>query len=293
MRVIKPIDIVGNNELLASSLPVNDHPAYSSAVTYALGDKVTFLNTNYEASNVTTGDLPYSDSPVWLKLGATVRTAPFDNVIGTKAVSTSAISYQMRPLSLVNTIALLNVQALSVAITMTDAVAGQVYQRTIEMSDSAVGDWYEYFFAEYENKEIAIFDDLPAYAGSEIDIVLVPVSTVEVGTIVVGDYIDIGTARWGMSLGITDFSKKSENRWGNVELLKGNYSAKVNVTLDVPSTSVDRVHKTLTKLRSTECLYLVAAEYESSYIYGFYKDFNVIVGGAIRSTCSLELRGLI
>lgn len=293
MRVVKPIDIIANGELLGSNLALYDYPVYSNTTTYATGQKVTYSNQNYEAIANTLNQSPLENPLAWLNIGVTNIAAPFDEKIGTKAVNAAQINYTIKPLDLVSVIALLNVSAVSVLVKVTDAVEGVVYQRTISLSDSAVTDWHSYFFKAYENKSVAIFDDLPAYAGADIDITADSAGTVEIGTLISGYHSEIGEAKWGLSLGITDYSRKSRDAFGNAILLKRAYSSKANAALDVPSDRVDKVIKILTDLRATPCLYLVARNYESSYVYGYFKDFNVTIQNVASSTCNIEIEGLI
>ncbi len=294
MRVIKPIKILENGELVGSNLDLNDYPIYSATTTYNLGDKVTYNNLNYEATaSAVIGSQPDQSPASWLGIGATNRTAPFDEVVGTVAVNEFEINYQIAPLDLVSVIALLNIQGQSVTVTMTDAIAGQVYSRTLSLSNSAVGDWHSYFFSPYENKDIAIFDDLPAYAGAVIDITILSSATVKLGTLVAGYALNIGKAQLGLSLGITDFSRKEVGRFGNTRLLKLDFSAKHSALLTIPSAQVDRVYKQLSGLRATPCLYLVTNQYTATSVYGYYYDFSIVIQSSLQSTCSLELRGLI
>lgn len=294
MRVIKPIKILENGELVGSNLDLNDYPIYSATTTYNLGDKVTYNNLNYEATaSAVIGSQPDQSPASWLGVGATNRTAPFDEVVGTEAVNEFEINYQIAPLDLVSVIALLNIQGQSVTVTMTDAIAGQVYSRTISLSDSAVGDWHSYFFSPYENKDIAIFDDLPAYAGAVIDITILSSATVKLGTLVAGYALNIGSAQLGLTVGITDFSRKDVNPLGNTKLLKRDFSAKHSALLTIPSVQVDRVYKQLSVLRATPCLYLVTDQYTATTVYGYYYDFSIVIQSSLQSTCSLELRGLI
>lgn len=294
MRVIKPIDILKNGELIGSNLGLYDYPVYSATTTYNAGDKVTYNNKNYEAiTNAMIGNQPDLSIANWLDIGVTNSAAPFDQVVGTKAVNALEINYQIAPLDLVSVIALLNVQGQSVTVTMTDAIAGQVYNRTISLSDSAVDNWHSYFFAPYENKDVAIFDDIPAYAGAVIDITVLSSATVELGTIIAGYAVNIGEAKWGISLGITDYSRKEIDPFGNASLLKRDFSSNVNVSLSLSSDQVDIAYKRLSRLRSTPCLYLVANQFTVTFVYGYYRDFNVTIASFTESVCSLELRGLI
>ena len=294
MRVVKPINILAGSNLIGSNLSENDYPAYIPSNVYGIRFRITYNNRNYESLfNAFSGMQPDQSPDYWLDIGPTNRAASFDNVVGTQTVNPALITYQIKPLELVSVVALLNVQGKAVKVTVNDDIVGLVYDRTIATSNSSVNDWHQYFFAPYSNKSTVIFDNLPAYAGAVITITIMSDGNARVGTIIVGQSIYLGNAKRGLSLGITDYSRKRIDAFGNADILVRSFSSKVSVTLSIKSAQVDYVYNKLAELRSMPCLYLCADGYESTYVYGYYSDFNLIISSPIESVCSMELRGLI
>ncbi|WP_119157965.1 phage head spike fiber domain-containing protein, partial [Caldimonas tepidiphila] len=84
--VTRAADILSGSGLVYSSVPENDHPAWSAATNYAVGVKVIRLTTHrvYECAIAGTNSTPPEDAPSrWIDLGPTNRWAMLDKEVGT------------------------------------------------------------------------------------------------------------------------------------------------------------------------------------------------------------------
>ena len=72
----------------------------------------------------------------------------------------------------------------------------------------------------------------------------------------------------------------------------------VNIEADIRvlTKDLDRVYRILANVRAKPCLWQLNNEntsWESLLVYGFFKDFDIILQGEVVSTCSLTIEGLI
>lgn len=293
MIVINP-SILTATDLVSSNIAELDHAAYSAATTYNSGDLVTYENKNYEAvASGFSGVTPGTDASRWIDRGATNRWSPFDTKVGTQVENSLSITYSLKPTGIINSLSFLNVEANSITVTVTDDAEGVIYSRTEDMADIGVEDWDSYFFLGYEIKDSLVLLDLPTYAGVTIDISIDSEATAKCGLIIFGQQQVIGESEYGLSTGITDYSRKQTDEFGVVDVIERGYSSDANIPIELDTNKAAKVQKFLAKLRATPALYIGAESLPSSYVYGFYRDFSIVIGTALKSTCNLEIEGLI
>lgn len=166
-----------------------------------------------------------------------------------------------------------------------------------------IGDWYDYFFADYEIKnQILLNNVVPNYTGTKttFSIVADPEGTnyvnkyVSASVSLAGNQIVLGTTQWGASAGILDYSKKETDDFGTTTFVERAFSKRMNVNLILPSADLTRVQKALIDIRATPCMWIGTddSEYDVLVIYGFYRDFNLEIPYPEYSFCSLQIEGL-
>lgn len=295
MKVITPT-VITDALFTSSTAPETDHAAYAAGTTYALGDRVIRTATHriYEslqAGNI--GHTPESSPTWWLDVAPTNRWAMFDSVVGTSTTLASPLTVVIHP-GAVNAIALLELVGTSVTVSMTStAGGGSVYSQTISLDASEVGDYYEYFFAPFIQRTSVVLTDLPPYADGIITVSLTG-STVSLGVLSVGLFDELGDAQYGATAGITDYSLKTTDAFGNTTLTQRSYAKRTTVKLVLGKGDVNRVHRALADLRATPCVWVTAedAALDPLTVYGFFKDFQIEVAYPTASLCSLEIEGL-
>ena len=77
MGVAFPITIAGD-QLISSTIPENDHPAWDVETAYTTGDDVIHDHRIWRALESTTGDEPTAEATEWQDRGPTNRFAMFD-----------------------------------------------------------------------------------------------------------------------------------------------------------------------------------------------------------------------
>lgn len=116
--------------------------------------------------------------------------------------------------------------------------------------------------------------------------------TVSCGAIVVGLSRGVGDTQFGASLGITDFSVKQSDDFGNLTVVERPYRKTGDFSVIVQNTYVDTLQDLLAKFRAIPILYLGSDLYGSAAIYGFYKQFATVIAYPDISICTIQIEGL-
>lgn len=259
------------------------------------------INTSGSQSGVHTAiaSLNYAQTPAtsptyWLDVGSTNRWKMFDASVASQTSNLNSIADVITTSGRVDSVVLLNVSAATVHVTMTDATDGVVYDQTESMiSDSGITDWYSWFFEPIERKTDVAFSEMPPYNNAQISITLTDTgATVLCGECILGLSKDIGGTQYGVGVGIQDFSVKTQDDFGNYEIVERAFSNRGTFTIWVDPGYVDALKTLLAGYRATPVVYIGADDYTSTIIYGFYKDFNIEIAYESASLCSLDLEGL-
>lgn len=301
MSIIRPNGLT-DAMLTSSTAAETDHPTWVAATAYAVGAQVIRVSTHriYERLIAgTTADAPEIDFTNWLDVAPTNKWAMFDGVVGTITAVTGDLTVVMRP-GLVGGLALLELAGRQAVITMKDAPGGTtVYSKTIALDGTPIDSFYDWFYAEYVQLTDVVLTDLPAhFASSELTVSITTaagVSTAECGVCKAGPVIQIGSAQYGASAGIVDYSKKTVDAFGNYTIAKRAFSKRSDLKLMTKKADFNRIFRALAAIRSTQCIYIGtdAPGHEPLLVYGFYKDFSIDVAYSSMHLCNLSIEGLI
>ena len=305
MKIIRPATI-GDAELTSSNVTEADEAEYSSATTYALNDLVMVTGTGGGAATAThkiyksaagsnTGNDPTTDDGTyWTVVSSTNRFKMFNDIVQEQTVRAGGIDVTINISSVVNAIGLINVDAASATIVMTDATEGVVYNKTFSLvSTSSIQDWYAYFFEPIVRQTQLAVAGLPPYSSADIDVTLTDTGTAKCGACVLGQFADLGFSQHGASLGIIDYSVKATDATGRVTITPGDYvdTMEVDVILDTPK--VGQVKTVLTEIRTTPVVWIAEDDNPDYVVYGYYREFDVIVSNPTLSRCALQIEGLV
>jgi hypothetical protein len=299
MQLVRPITVT-DAVLTSSNVTDPDQPAWSAATTYALGQRVSVTAANYHkvfesAQAGNTNHNPTTDNGTWwTEVGATNRWAMFDGIIQSQTTRADSIAVILAVPGRIDTVALLNVSALSAHITLTAAAVGVVYDHTASLvSPSGITDWYAYFFEPIARLADIVFTGLPPYANATLSVTLSAAGeTVACGALVAGFSKTLGDLQFSPKLGITDYSVKQADEFGNFTILERAYAKRSDFSVIVQNTFVDELITLLAGYRATPVLYIGNTDYTSTAVYGFYRDFQVEIAYPDVSFCTLELEGL-
>jgi hypothetical protein len=295
MRIIKPVAVTPAI-LTSSNVPETDYAAWSAATAYAVGDKAMYNHRNYEALVAHTGANPEtdtSDPPKWLDLGANNRWRMFDDRVGSLTEQTGSIAVELQPGAVINSVALFNLLGRSATVTLTDPVDGIVYQRTVSLVDAGVSDWYEWFFLPIGRQTDFVLLDLPAYGTAVLSVTIDNASdTAAVGHLVMGRQAELGVAVYGSGVGITDYSRKETDAFGNSMIVERAYSKRAEFDVVLETGQVSRVQRLLAGIRTQPVVWIGAEGYESTFLFGYYRDFQISISGPSVSDASITVEGL-
>lgn len=295
LTVIKPIS-VADSMLVSSTVPEADHAVWSSTTTYALGDRVIKTHKVYES--LQDGNLDYDPAASvgwWIEVGPTNRWKVFDTINSTATTQAAGIEYVLSPGQAINSVAVLNVVgAGEIVITMTDPTYGVVYSKSIDMTGlPSASDWWSWLFGSRVSPTLSIATDIPSYPSAQLKITITGGNSLSVGVIMLGQKRQIGLGvQLGATVGIQDYSRKETNEFGDTVLVQRAYSKRASFHMLLEKPDVDSTVGYLSELRATPCLWIGSEIYESTVIYGFFKDFQITISYPTHSDCSLEIEGL-
>jgi hypothetical protein len=298
MKLIRP-ETVTDSIFQSSDVPEADYSAWLVGTTYADGDRVivtTGVHKIYEsqqAGNV--GNDPTTDNGTWwLEVSSTNRWKLFNGIVQEQTEQAGGMEYVLQSPNVVNSLALINVDCAEVTVTMDDATEGEVYNQTFSLiSDSGIQDWYAYFFEPIVRDDRLAILDLPPYANADITVTFTDTGTAKCGALIIGQFADLGFSQHGASLSIIDYSVKTTDAEGRITVTEGAYANKMEVDVVLDTSAYGVVRKTLTDLRTTPCAWIAEDENRNSIIYGYYREFDIILMNPTTSRCSLEIEGLV
>lgn len=299
LSVIKPLTIT-DAILTGTDVLENDYPAIAGSHAYAVGDRVISTATHqiYECAlaytSAASAVAPQTDVTHWVPVSPTNKWKPFDTSNSTQVSKAASLYYEFTPGVACSSGAVLNASATSVRWRVTDPVAGVVYDRTTSLIAPPVeSNWYSYFFSPTTLKEQAVATDLPSYKNAVIRVDLTAETTVLAGAIVIGQVADIGLlVTQGAKVGIQDYSKTETNDFGDTVLVQRPYARRFDITVPIANTDMDTVYSLLASLRATPCVWIASQRYAPLTIFGFYKQFDILISYANYSEVSLSIQGL-
>lgn len=268
LRMIQPVP-VSHAVLVATSVPLDDHPLWQAEVSYALGARVISATTHRIYESLLHGNVgvnPEGLQDKWLDVGSSNRWAMFDQAIGSRTVASNEIKVTLAPGN-VDGLALLDLTAATVR------VQAPGYDRTEQVSGPAL-----------------TLLDLPT-RGDPVTITIAGDGEVALGTLLIGQVRELGVTEASPTSGISDFSRKDQDPFGTVTVIERAWSKRMNVRALIRSDAVDLVADRIASVRARPSLWIGETGRDSLTVYGFFKDFSIEVGETV-SRLALTVEGL-
>lgn len=274
LRVLRPLG-VDDAALTASSLAEDDYPAWDAGTVYDTADRV--IRGHRICEGLLAGNIGYDPlitAGYWLDIGPTNRWAMFDQALGTVSSADGEIVVTLDPGTPIAALALLDVAGATVR------VQGTYLDETRDIEGGQL-------------PTMAFFDlDQPADATIVVTIVgASPGAAVSVGTLLVGGLEALGVTEVSPSVGITDFSRKETDDFGNTSFVERAWTKRMTLRTLIATEAVDVQVRRIASLRATPALWIGEALFDSLMIYGFFRDFSVEIGETV-SLCSVTVEGL-
>lgn len=299
MKVIKS-NTVTDTTLTTTDVPENDYAAWLVGTTYAATDRVIVTTPNihniYESvQGANTGNDPVTDDGTWwTRVSSTNRWKMFNDVVQEQTTQADIIDVTITPAAVTTALAAINVDCASITVVVTDPLEGEVYNQTFPMTSySGITNWYDYFFTAINRKKELSVLGLPPYSAAVIDVTFNDSGeTAKVGALVLGTSATIGDSQYGASFGIIDYSTKSVDAQGRTTVTAGTYSDEADIDVVIETGRFAEVKKILTDLRTTPSVWIAEDNTEGTIIYGYYREFDVLLTGPVVSMCTLSIEGL-
>ena len=299
MKIIVP-EVVTDAVLTSSNVAENDHAVWLVGTTYALTDRVIVVATHriYESvigSNVG-NDPTIDDGTNWLDVSATNRWKAFDEIIADQVVNAASIEYEFDTTGIINSLALFGLNAATAQVIATSATDGEVYNETVNLvNNSAINNWYYYFFEPITRKDRHVFADLPQYVDTTIDVIAaVDSGDAYIGQVVIGRLRGVGETEYGTTVGIRDYSTKENNIYGDPIIVERRYSDVVDFDVAVKTSGIEGIRKLIADYRATPVVWIGDDNADLGVlIYGYYKDFDVVLSSPSISRASIQVEGLV
>lgn len=304
MKIIRPVTIT-DSIFQSSTVPEADQAEWLSGTTYNVGDLVMVTTTANGAATATHkiyssvlsqagNDPTVDDGTNWTEVSSTNRWKMFDAVVQDQTVNAASINTVLQSPTVVNSLALLNVDGTTVVVTVTDAVEGVVYNETFNLTSySGIQDWYAYFFEPIVRKNQLALTDLPPYSNTSISVTINSGADAKVGALVIGQFADLGLSQHGASISIIDYSTKTTDAQGRVTITDGPYADKMDVDVVLDTSQIGQANTTLSSLRTTPVVWIAEDNNDDLVIYGYYREFDIILSNPTISRLSLEIEGLV
>lgn len=296
MKMLQPYQINYETGLLATNVAQETFPEYDEYTQYFTGDKVVVLDSYqrvYEALADVIGVFPPemgdSNQVTWLDLGPTNRYGMFDGQGGTETRQATLIDVTIQPPSPVDTVGFFGLHADELRVKVLSPFGDTLYDQTFDLHLPALNP----LESVQRVSDRAVYN-LPAVEGMRIQAqISVTSGDVACGLMLPSIAKSIGTTQVGSSVGIIDFSKKELDEFGRPFIVKRRYSKRGTFNLSIPNNLVDAVHKSLSGYRAEPVGWVGSDDLQSTMIYGWYRDFDIVIQGPTVSTCSLSVEGLI
>lgn len=304
MRIIKPVEVTGS-VLTSSTIPEPDTGETEwEAGTYTLGQRRVKSSTHmvYEVVADSTTDDPTGENqginanpPTWVEVSATNKYRMFDQSNSSASTSNGNIVVEITPGIVAAGVSAFNVSASEAVITMTDPIDGVVYTNTIQLIDNSdIIDAYTYCFNAIKPLDSFTLTDLPAYRSATTKVEFNGANT-SVGTLVVGEVLDIGVTVYGTGWQGLNFSKKERDQFGNIVKTSGRIIDRFDYDVDViPASRFNYVRNQLKALNDIPCVFIgdPSNPSDAKTVYGYYYDADINIPNPAAAKCSITVEEL-
>lgn len=298
--VVSPIQIT-TAMLLSTNVPETDYAVWSILPHYGLGDRVILTSTHkvYQSLQASNHEKNPATEPLWwIEVSPTNRWKLLDNSLSSATVQATNILYRIKPGQAINAVAALNVlNATRVNLKVYSPYTGSpglVYSESIDFNPLPVApDWWSFFYGARLAQTQVIRSDIPSYTDCIVEMEFIGGAALSVGSLLMGQQRAFGLGiKYGARVGIQDYSRKETNDFGDTILVQRAFAKRASFDMLVDKAEVDSLQSFLSSVRATVCLWIGSSEYEATTVYGFYKNFDILINYPEHADCELEIEGL-
>jgi hypothetical protein len=303
MRVIVPLTLT----LTSSTATASALDEWSDATAYVPGNQVKVTtsvpHTEWESIQGGTNKPPADEPDYWVQLGVTNPYRMLDNTVNTTSTATetfTAVLTTPRRITHLGLFGLDGVRSVTVSV---------IYDGETEWTDTATlgrldesATWWEYFFNAADYGETLVMA-VPGWHNSDQTISVTftgdTSATVSVGHLVLGVGQELGMTVYSAEAGIQSFSRKEADAWGNYYLAPRANAKRIQARVIIPGGTVDRVYRAISGLDAVAAVYdfnnseAPEAARDALTVFGFFRDFRLLMEGYNQDYAEFEVEGLI
>lgn len=301
IAIVQPVPVT-DAMLISTNIAETDYPEWNGSTTYALRQRVILTSKHKIYESLQAGNVnrnPATEPTWWVEVGPTNRWKAFDTSNITQTVTDGGppptITYKLRPGQAINALAALNVtNCIELHVQMVDPVDGNVYDKKIDFTALPLSStWWDWFFGQRRAPTQSVMLDLPAFPNVDLTLTFTGGTALAVGVIMFGQQQRYGLGvRYGARVGIQDYSRKETNEFGDAELVRRAFAKRARFDMLIERGEVDPLQNYLAGIRAVPCLWVGTNEYEATVVYGFYKNFDILISYPEHADCELEIEGL-
>lgn len=295
MKMIKPKS-GGFANVISTNVPELDFEQYVGATDYGLNTRVVYQHYIYQSIKTPNSwHPPDISSDYWVKIGPTNAWAMFDPLGSAPTVAMNNITVECY-MGNANSLGFYGLEGDTLTMTVRDTVGGNVvYTETVSLDGTLIEDWGQYFFEERVQLAEVVRTPLPLYATSSVTLTIEGAGQVKCGVFFSGSAYHLGDTGYGATAGIVDYSRKDTDAFGETTFTKRKYSKRLSAQLVVDNARINQLQRLLASVRATPCglVGTDAAGYEPLIVFGFFRDFSIVVAYPTTSFCNIEFEGLM
>jgi len=273
--------------------------------TFDNGDEIREGHYIYKYAGVSgtnTTDAPFDGSTDWLIQRATNYYAMLDSrpesKTKTQTTNPDAIIIEM-DLNNYDTIALLNLDAISVRIEITDLNTNTaVYDETFDLNDSdKIVDALSYYFSPFSFKK-TVYETIPLYGNARAKIwINKPLSEAKCGRLVLGQSYDLGISLFNINSTLESYSTTTFDQFGTPTLRPRDAVYNSTYTILLPSERTENIKRTRKRLDAVPILFIGdendSSKYENLLSYGLWQTATMRLKNPVKTEMSLSTKELI
>lgn len=284
-------------KVLECTVDEDDAQTWVSTATYAVGDKVVYAHYVYRAvTAVAAGKIPPdncdADGEPWRCVSVTNQYAALDiySYTQTKARGQTALTIKVPFTPPATAIALLNMQAVTVTVSVHDSTGELVWggEPTSLLRDSQHA--WDYWFGSFKFQRDSLFTGIPPTSGT-VTVTLTHGTCPAIGMIVVGERIIFGETQYGARSGFIDYSKTEADEYGNEAWSPRGTARRGTFPVWIDPVDMDYVQDILSDLAGNPAFWIGGPK-RSMQIHGFLKEYDASAEDYEKIMANFEVRGI-
>lgn len=289
MKAIQPLEINTAN-LISSNIPLTDHPAWSAATAYVVGDKVireewryecAVDNTNKDPDVVINIYDPDTETGYWTLLGAANRYKMFDSKSSSQTIGTGGtIEASFVPGDSFTAFHFDNVVANELQVTVKKPDTTIIFDDVVNLVDySDITDFWSWFFVYPEKLTSYTNTNVPNYAGATVEVTVTnSAGDAACGEFSIGRVVDLFTTYFDSTVGLSSSINTTTNDVGEESLEKRYVASRISYVGTIDNKDILRTKNFLKTYQSQGIVYLGdndVPDFEYLNIFGVVQDFNI------------------